>query len=90
MIFMKFIMNILFLDFVERFNISVILVNNIVILQICVMYEVLFEGFVEYNILFLQKCKGLMLISFGDFSLCCIVLDVIEIIQDVFGNDMRL
>ena len=56
----------------------------------CALHEVLYEGLIENNIPSLQKCKGSMPTSFGDFSSCHIVLDATEITQDVPGNDMRL
>lgn len=87
---MKLTMNTPLLDLAERFNTSATSVNNIVTSQICAMHEVLFEGLVERNIPSLQKCKGSMPTSFGDFSSCRIVLDATEITQDVPGNDMRL
>lgn len=90
MTLMKLTMNTPLLDLAERFNTSATSVNNIVTSQICAMHEVLFEGLVENNIPSLQKCKGSMPTSFGDFSSCRIVLDATEITQDVPGNDMRL
>lgn len=90
MTLMKLTMNTPLLDLAERFNTSATSVNNIVTSQICAMHEVLFEGLVERNIPSLQKCKGSMPTSFGDFSSCRIVLDATEITQDVPGNDMRL
>ena len=84
---MKLTMNTPLLDLAGRFNTSATSVNNIVTSQICAMHEVLFEGLVENNIPSLQKCKGSMPTSFGDFSSCRIVLDATEITQDVPGND---
>lgn len=90
MTFMKLTMNTPFLDLAERFNTSAASVNNIVTSQMCALHEVLYEGLIENNIPSLQKCKGSMPTSFGDFSSCRIVLDATEITQDVPGNDMRL
>ncbi|XP_062599178.1 uncharacterized protein LOC134260640 [Saccostrea cucullata] len=73
----------------ERFNTSPSSVNNIVTSQICALHEILYEGLVESRIPALQKCKGSMPTSFGDFSSCRIV-NATEITQDVPGNDMRL
>lgn len=90
MTLMKITMNTPLLDLAERFNTSASSVNNIVTSQICAMHEVLYEGLIESRIPSLQKCKGSMPTSFGDFSSCRIVLDATEINQDVPGNDMRL
>lgn len=90
MTLMKITMNIPLLDLAERFNTNASSVNNIVTSQTCAMHEVLYEGLIESRIPSLQKCKGSMPISFGDFSSCRIVLDATEINQDVSGNDMRL
>lgn len=90
MTLMKITMNTPLLDLAERFNTSASSVNNIATSQICAMHEILYEGLIESRIPSLQKCKGSMPTSFGDFSSCRIVLDATEINQDVPGNDMRL
>jgi hypothetical protein len=90
MTLMKLTMNTPLLDLAERFNTSASSVNNIVSSYICALHEILYEGLVESYIPSLQKCKGSMPTSFGDFSSCRIVLDATEIGQDVPGNDMRL
>ena len=81
-------MNTPFLDLAERFNISAASVKNIVTSHMCALHEVLYEGLIENNIPSLQKCKGSMSTSYGDFGSCRIVLDATEITQDVPGNDM--
>lgn len=88
MILMKFKLNCFFFDFVECFCISKVIIYNIIIIYVFVLYEVFFEGMMENNIFLFFKCKVLMLVSFGDFNCCCFVIDVIEVIQDVFGQDM--
>ena len=90
MTLMKLKMNVPLLDLAQRFNTSQTSVSNIVMSQICAMHEVLYEGFIENQIPSLEKCRGSMPASFGDFSSCRLVIDATEITQDVPGTDMRI